>query len=213
MNEGRLRFGFDSSAPPGQTVQKSLGTGIYLKEGTVSNETIRNSCSSWNQLPPNPQSQLFALLAPEDLDAALLPQKHLCFCLTRAQPAPCNLIMHCCTKVISVWSSGKWNNLVDYRARDLWSGVLVTLVSLKIDSVMSPCRAVLLRHLIQQKSGCYEITPWMLGMILSEQAEPVLGQHFYPLWLYWFWSRADTFTVKFTALSSHKLQNLSLIEV
>lgn len=102
VNEGRLRFGFDSSAPPGQTVQKSLGTGIYLKEGTVSNETIRNSCSSWNQLPPNPQSQLFPLLAPEDLDAALLPQKHLCFCLNWAQAASCNLIMHCCTKVISV---------------------------------------------------------------------------------------------------------------
>lgn len=92
-------------------------------------------------------------------------------------------------------------------------GVPVTLVSHEINFVMSPCRKVLLRHLIQQKRGWYEITLWMLGMIWSEQAGPVLDQRFYPLRLYWFWSSSVKFKARFTVLSSHKLQNLSLIEV
>lgn len=41
---------------------------------------------------PKPQS-LFALLAPEALDAAFSPQKHLCVCLTWAQAAPWNSII------------------------------------------------------------------------------------------------------------------------
>lgn len=159
---------------------------------------------------PKPKSEFICTAGPWSSGCCFLtPEASVCLS-NLAQAAPWNSIIPPCKADLSVIGG---NQIIWQITEQGICGVPVTLVSHEINSVMSPCRKVLLRHLIQQKRGWYEITLWMLGMIWSEQAGPVLDQRFYPLRLYWFWSSSVKFKARFTVLSSHKLQNLSLIEV